>query len=130
MSAFTGPLTIREHDVDTDIWEMVSPLVWEIGHLGSGVFVTAESGFVSDGASIPFPVNIVFPRWGRKYRRPAVIHDHLCRLISAGTPDPAAPRRKDADRVFLEAMRACGVFLPVRYAFWGAVRVYAVVRGL
>lgn len=119
MSAFTGLLTLTEHDVDTDVWSLVTPLVWEIGEIGSGNFVVVPIGFISDGASIPWPVNIVFPRWGRKYRRPAVLHDFL---LDIGT------RRSTADQIFREAMKACGVPLPVRWTFYYAVGFFSAVQ--
>jgi hypothetical protein len=124
MSAFTGPLTVEEVKADSDLWRLKAPLPWEVGQIGSGVFVTAPVDFETDGASIPWPVSIVFPRWGKRYRRPAIIHDYLCRSINDGKPLPIAPRRSEADRIFLQAMRACGVSLPVRWAFYLAVSLY------
>lgn len=130
MSLFTGPLAIEEAHVDSDYWRLLTPLAYEIGAVGSGVFVTAETGFVSDGASIPWPINIIFPRWGRRYRRPAVIHDKCCRMINQGTPLAECPTRTKADRIFLEAMTVCGVSAPVRYAFYLAVRIVSIIKGL
>lgn len=123
MSAFTGPLAIEEAHIDSDLWKLLSPLTYEVGDLGSGVFITAEPGFVSDGASIPWPISIVFPRWGKRYRRPSVIHDKCCRMINQGTPLAECPTRHRADRIFLEAMTVCGVSVPVRYAFYAAVSI-------
>jgi hypothetical protein len=123
MSAFTGPLTITEHHVDTDTWSLVTPLIWEVGHLGSGVFIAVPADFVTDGASIPWPVRIVFPRWGRKYRRPAILHDWLIALLRHGAPDPSARNRTAADHIFRKAMKACGVSSPVRWLFYLGVRL-------
>lgn len=126
MSAFTGFLTIAEHDVDTDIWELVTPLIWEVDHLGSGLFIVVYPGFVSDGASLPFLARIFFPRWGRKYRRGAVLHDYLCTELNIGSPAAFCPTREHADKIFLEAMAACKVSVIVRYTFFLAVRAYSV----
>lgn len=125
MSAFTGPLAIAEQDADSDWWMLITPLVWEVGALGSGVFITVEDGFTTDGASIPWPIVDFFPRWGRKYRRPSILHDRLLTWIDDGTPHPNAPTRAAADRVFLEAMAACHVWWSVRWAFYFAVRIGA-----
>lgn len=122
-SAFTGPLAIREVDVDHEIWCLVDPLVWEIDYLGSGDFITVPAGFCSDGASIPWPLSIVLPRWGR-WRRAACLHDHLYEMLQAGAPDQHAPTRKDADRIFREALLASGVWRMTAFAFWLAVRTF------
>jgi hypothetical protein len=110
-TTFTGPLSIREATVDSETWELLEPLVW-----GD---VTIPAGFKCDGASIPFPVSLVFPHWGRKYRRPAVLHDYL---LSTGTP------RSICDRTFLAAMKACGVVLPVRWGFYYAVGFFSALQ--
>lgn len=129
MSKFTEGLSIKEEKVDRDVFSLLTPLVWEVDKEGSGKVVQVPVGFASDGASIPWPVSIVFPRWGRRYRRPAVLHDYLLDRIKAGQPDVYAPKRKNADWQFLVAMKACGVSLPVRWAFYLAVRVAGILKG-
>jgi hypothetical protein len=69
----------------------------------------------------------VWPMWGKRYRRPSITHDDLCRRINSGVPHHAAPRREDADRIFLEAMAACRVPLPVRWCFYLAVSFYTAI---
>lgn len=128
MSEFTGPLAIREHDVDSDVWSLLEDLNYEVGVEGSGQFITVEAGFVSDGASIPWPFSIVFPHWAPRYRRPSVLHDKLRRMIDAGTPHFFAPTRRIADLIFLQAMEVCKVSWLVRHAFWLAVRLYTIIR--
>lgn len=109
--AFSGPLTIRERDVDTDRWELAEPLTY-----GS---MTIPVGFVCDGATIPWPVSIVFPHWGRRYRRAAILHDYL---LSIGT------RRTEADKAFLAAMKDCGVSFTVRWTFYYAVGFFSAFK--
>lgn len=125
MSRFTGPLTIREHDVDRDTWAIVAPpLVWEQGELGSGREIVVEPGFIFDGASIPWPLSIVLHRWGR-WRRAAGLHDKLYELLRKGIPHPFAPTRQAADAEFYDALLASGCWRATAFSFWLAVRAFA-----
>lgn len=58
---------------------LTSPLVYEVGYLGSGWMVTAPAGFCTDLASVPAWTQRF--RWGRrladKLARSAVVHDLL-----------------------------------------------------
>lgn len=119
MSKFTGPLSVREYDVDRGLWQTLEPLVWEVDELDSGSFMTVPTGFVTDGASIPFPFSIVLPRWGR-WRRAAALHDYLYRV--------QITTRREADKQFLIALKASDVSAPVRYIFWAAVRLFGRYR--
>ena len=96
---------------------------YEVGELGSGVFVDVPIGFDTDGASIPRFLWAILPTWGR-YSRAAVVHDYLYRMLRESTPHPAAPSRKKADGIFLEAMAVLGVSRLVRYVIWGPVRLF------
>lgn len=129
MSRFTGELTITHLDADWKRWRLEQPLVYEIGSLDSGKVVTAPAGMVSDGASVPRFLWAILPAWGR-YSRAAVIHDHLCDRIANGDPHEFAITRKRADRIFLEAMKVCGVKRPIRWAMYFAVRLFAIYRGI
>ena len=79
--------------------------------------IVIPAGFVTDFASIPRIFRAIHPVNGR-HRKAAVVHDYLCRSIEV--------KRKDADNVFLEAMKVCGVkgwrsrqmFLAVRIGGW------------
>jgi hypothetical protein len=123
MSRFTGPLTITEHDVDNEIWSLAEELVWEVGAEGSGIEIRVPVGFLSDGASIPWPLSIVLNRWGR-WRRAACLHDHCHARIRIGYPHPHTPTRKDADRQFYDAMLASGVWRVTALVFRAAVRLF------
>lgn len=58
---------------------LTSPLVYEVGFLGSGWMVTAPKGFCTDLASVPRWTQRF--RWGRrladKLARSAIVHDLL-----------------------------------------------------
>lgn len=66
----------------------------------NGEKITVPAGADSDGASTPRFLWRLFPPFGN-YWRAALLHDHLYRH----TLTPKA----ECDRIFLEAMRDCGV---------------------
>ncbi len=39
--------------------------------------LAVNSGTIVNGASIPVPFNLIFPRWHPHYNRPAALHDAL-----------------------------------------------------
>lgn len=128
MSAFTAPLTITELDGRKGLWRVEQPLPYEVGDKGSGRWVVAPIGMVTDGATT-MVFRPVLPAWGT-YSRAAVIHDHLCDLLRAGTPHPEAPTYAAAARVFREAAKVAGTSLPARWAMWAAIRAWFALRGL
>ncbi len=98
--------------------------MYEIGELGSGKIIVVPEGFVSDGASIPAPINLIMPRWGR-WRRAGVLHDYLYHLLRQGCPHREAPdRRTSDDEIFYEALQVAGVRRPIRWAMWQPVRAF------
>ena len=131
---FTDLVTVTEHG---DYWKLCNPLEY----VGNTDRWTIPAGFVTDFASIPAWAQPLLPRTG-KHNRAAVLHDYLyriavgiipsCRLCSyKSVVDPACKLppwlpRKDADRIFLRAMRelfvpewrARAMYLGVRAADW------------
>lgn len=126
MSAFTGSLDVRHLDADWRIWELIEPLVYEVGYLGSGRTIIVPVGFQTDGASVPRFLWWCLSPTG-PWLRAAALHDFLCRSIAAGAPHPEAPTRRAADAVFLEAMAVLGVPRLVRTLMWAAVRAYSIL---
>lgn len=78
------------------------------------VLITVESGFITDFASIPKVGRIIYESWG-SYGYAAVIHDWLY-TTRDGT-------RRQADRVFYEAMIDSGVPYLRAMVLWFAVRI-------
>lgn len=81
MSRFTDAtydLTEDRHN-GRPVVSLTSPLVYEVGFLGSGWMVTAPAGFRTDLASVPTWTQRF--RWGRrladKLARSAIVHDLL-----------------------------------------------------
>lgn len=122
MSDFTGPLRVEHMAADWRTWRLLEPLTWEVDHLGSGDFIIVPEDFITDGASVPRLLWWIFPMTGQ-YLRAAVLHDFLIVCIRAGMPDPHAPKRSDADTIFRDAMKACGVSFLVRWMFYLAASI-------
>lgn len=137
---FTRDVTVTEWG---DYWKLYFPLPYR-GNVDSWV---VPAGFITDFASIPAPFTPLLPRTG-KHNRAAVLHDYLYRIatgiIESCKNHPAGHDcglpvwlpRKDADRIFLRAMRevetpewrARSMFIGVRAAHWlgiGAEGPYA-----
>lgn len=128
MSKFTGPLTITEIDVDRELWRLEEPLDYYVNYeeLPDGTIQKSDlfrvpKGYVSDGASRPWFIGWLYPRWG-KYRRPAVGHDYAKLMIDKGTPEGSVDTYEKADRMFLGMMYAMNINIVTRYLFYyGAV---------
>jgi hypothetical protein len=91
-------------------WVLQEPLVWDDGRRRFEV----PAGFVTDLDSVPrLPVVwLLLKGWSRGA---AVLHDWL---YSEGLVS-----RAEADRVFLDAMRATGVGVQ-RFVIWAGVRLF------
>ncbi len=74
-------------------------------------------GVHTDFASIPRAFRWMIARVG-KYGKAAVLHDHLCGGVVS---------RKEADRIFLEAMKVLGVGWLKRRTMYFGVRAYSIV---
>lgn len=130
MSLFTGNLTLTHLNADWRLWELETPLTYEVGREGSGRIIEVPRGFITDGASVPRLLWPLFPSWGR-YSRAAVLHDYLgTRLVNLRAPHPEGLTQRQIDAVFFEAMGVCGVVWPIRVLIWSIMRLVARVRGL
>lgn len=125
-SRFTGELRLASLDADCIEWRLEADFSYEVGSLSSGKIIIVKQGFITDGASIPRFIQWALPAWA-KWSRAAIIHDKLCRDLNE-TGSFAIPnwgiskRRKDADDIFLEAMRVSGVSRFVATLLWLGVR--------
>lgn len=80
--------------------------------------ITVKSGFESDFASVPQFLGSLIPKVGR-LRDAAVVHDWLYR----GHRN-SMRTRADADRIFRQAMKECGVWWWRRWMAWAGVRAF------
>jgi hypothetical protein len=78
---------------------LTSPLVYEVGYLGSGWSVEAPAGFECDGPSVPFWALPFMPVG--QMARASIVHDRL-------RADPRVSKTL-GDFIFLEAMTVDGV---------------------
>jgi len=113
MSRFTEPLVVTPRP-DGRTWIVLSDFGYEVGEDGSGDIIKVEIGFHTDFASIPRPLWMFLPRWG-KYGNAAVIHDYLYW-------EQTRPR-KESDDILMEGMVVLNVGVIKRHLIYFAVRI-------
>ena len=106
LSAFSATL------IKDGLWKLDKELVYQSDILGT---ITVPEGFETDLASVP-ELPFVYLLAGGKASKEAVIHDYLYRTRT-GT-------RKQADDVFLEAMKATSQSWWRRSLMWAGVRLF------
>ena len=123
MNQFTTPLDVRRLDTGNH-WEVLAPFEFHLGSADGPECVRVPVGFITDFASIPFPISRVFPPIGKDYDKPAVIHDALYLLPYVQHVNGSLRRieRGEADRIFLEGMIVRSVSLITRRTIWSGVR--------
>ena len=91
------------------------------------VWAYVPAGYLSDGASVPKPFWWLLPPWGR-YGQAAVLHDILCEGKTLFKDEiPYEISRKEADHIFLDAMRHTDVPWYTRYPMFLAVRAWGIL---
>ena len=111
---FLTELVIRP--VNGDEWELAQQLHYKTL---AGEEIVVPIGFQMDLASIPRIFTPIFPVHG-KHTRAAVVHDWL--YANRGHLPAGEFTRKEADTVFLEAMKELGVGWLKRSMMYAAVR--------
>lgn len=106
---FKTALVLEKVPMEPRLWILYKDLIYVTS---GGEQYYAKAGMTTDLASIPRFFWRIYPPVGR-YDAAAVIHDAM---YQAHFP------RKMADRVFLDALRACGV------SRWRAKPMYRMVR--
>tara|TARA_R110000851_G_scaffold32845_4_gene87839 strand:- start:2243 stop:2590 length:348 start_codon:yes stop_codon:yes gene_type:complete len=89
-------------------------LSWELGFVGSGLFITVPTGRTFD-VSVPSGVRWLFDPHNPKYLKAAALHDEL---LSVGWD------RITAGAVFHEALKADTVTVWRRLAMWLTVSLF------
>jgi hypothetical protein len=126
VSLFTGPIDLRQQDGDGRQFQLLQPLIWEIGFEGSGHMVIIPPGRVFDCISSPRALWWIVPPVASRVLRPAWLHDELIFRMRIGRPVSGFERRGAIDREFRIACLACGCWRISAWAYWLAVRVNAV----
>lgn len=101
-----------------DKWKMMNELDYVTE---DGRFIRVPKYFVHDLASIPRPLNLIFRKHG-KQTSAAILHDWCYYKKGYLAPDYQVDRA-GADKLFLEAMQACGVGYIKRNMMYYAVRI-------
>lgn len=110
MNRFPNPLQ-TELQPDRKTWRLLAPFSYLDPDHG---LIEVPAGFTTDFASVP-RLPLTFALLGSYGHAAAVMHDCLYR--SRQLP------RKDADRVFLNALRSSGIARWRAYAMWAGVRI-------
>lgn len=99
-------------------WELLEPISYYLRE-EDGETVHVPPGFRTDFASVPRPFWFWVAPWGR-HGRAAVLHDFLYQLGSITLPDGSRrrPSKREADRIFLEAMEVLDREILSRHTFW------------
>ena len=117
MSSFTKLPRLIALPPDYKWFEVQADFEYHVGSESSLDIIYIKKGFKTDGASIPKPFwSLIGGPLGR-YAPAAVPHDRLYRFQTRS--------RREADRIFLEAMDVLGVPWWKRRSMWLAVRVAA-----
>lgn len=81
MSDYTDHLSIcplaGDHSWE---WQVTEPLRWEIGKIGSGLFIEIPANFITDLATIPRWVRWLFNPYDPQTAKAACVHDYLLSL--------------------------------------------------
>ncbi|EPB4370891.1 DUF1353 domain-containing protein [Citrobacter freundii] len=112
MSKFTTPAVLEM--LDDYRWRLVEPFEFWLTESPDDV-IHVPAGYVTDLASVPRLLWSVFPPHGR-YAKAAIIHDWLY--------DNALRTKKEADKIFLDAMKVLKVPAWRRLMMYCAVRLF------
>ena len=127
MSRFTDPLFLLplahlDLGADDKTWILMnSNFCYEVGYLGSEELICVPTGFITDLASVPRLLWPIVNPTGSRISRGAVVHDYLYR--SAAMREKY--KRKDADRIIRNAIKAAGGPSSRAFIVWLALRMFA-----
>lgn len=139
MSTFTRFSAIEQLQYDKvasvlnnkDIWATLPGFRYYIGSEGSDKYVDVETGFRTDGASIPRFLWWLLPPLG-EYAQACTLHDKLCRTycitqVINGVPTQVKITRKEIDAILDEALGVLEVTPWKRQTIVAGVNVYRLV---
>lgn len=134
MSSFTKAHAAIVYDIQAstilgrDYWRNLGAFRYYIGAEGSDEWVDVPAGILSDGATVPFPVNALIQPWG-SYAQDVILHDFLCNtyqksVLRDGKVVQVAITRKEIDDILNEAMKVTKVPDYIRIAIMAGVIGY------
>lgn len=104
------------------IWRSEQELRYEIGRIGSGLWVISPAGWMTDLATTPRFVWWLLSPFDPDYAGPAIIHDRLC--------EDREFDRTITDAILYEAMKDWGAPWWKRFLVYRAVRMFSFWRGV
>lgn len=140
MSTFTRFSAIEQLQYDKatsdrfgkDIWEVIPGFRYYIGSEDSGEYVDVETGFKTDGATIPRLLWGILPPMG-EYSQNCTLHDKLCQTyritrVINGVATSVQITRKEIDRILKESMLVSGVTPWKRRFIMTGVNFYRITK--
>lgn len=103
------------HQVDKKSWEATQDVTFMYGDSNAHIEVFIESGFITDFATIPFPLSLIFPKEAL-YALPAAVHDKLYESKKLS--------KIASDSIFYQAMKEAGVRGFTRSSFYIIVLLF------
>lgn len=140
MSSFREPLDVRVRD-DGKHYEVLDTFTYYLDN-NKEALLKVEKGFITDFASVPRIFWSIYPPFGR-YTKCAVLHDRLCVAFlnkelwnNVAVDKDKLPvalqnrfvRRYEADKLFLDSMKAIKVNAFTRFVLYASVRIYAIFK--
>jgi hypothetical protein len=137
MSSFTKAHAAITYDAQAsailgkDYWRNLGFFRFYIGAEGSKEWVDVEAGVLSDGATVPFPVNALIPAWG-SYGQAVLLHDRLCNTYYKyvevnGVVTKVDIDRAEIDSILAEAMEVLKVSPTKRATIMAGIHTYRIV---
>lgn len=123
MSSFTEASAFRpiwegEHKGK---WLVVEAFDWYLSNDLTGPFIRVEAGFIFDGATVPHPLTILFPRVHPSYMQAAALHDWLLKKERSGFS------RQGIDLIFKEALKVLNNPKWRIWAMYNGVRSFGIL---
>lgn len=112
MSNFTDPLILRH--INGNLWQTEREFSYHVGSEDSTDVITVPKDFLTDLASVPWPVSMLIPKSGA-FNQSAALHDFLYTVQTRS--------RLESDKIFLESMKNLGVNWFIRGIMYRAVRL-------
>lgn len=112
---FLSELDVRK--IENDGWQLLADFKAEFIRGEYTLHICVPTGFKTDFASVP-RLPLAYLLAGDTTHKAPVLHDWLYSIGQAEW------QRKEADEVFLAAMKAEGISLPLRQAMYAMVRVF------
>ena len=115
-----------------DLWETIPGFNYYIGVENSPRYVTVETGFKTDGATIPRWLWWLLPPIG-EYTQCTTLHDKLCTTyyiieLVNGVETKVKVTRKEIDAILKESMDVLGVTPWKKAVIMAGVNAYRIIK--